>query len=70
MGCGCGGAKRTVKAVAPSGASTSPAAGAKMFDVFTSDGTLVASSQNPTFARIEARRTGGTVVPRTTVPAQ
>lgn len=65
MGCGCGGKSKVTKVSSPSGASAVvTAGGAKIYDVIGVDGSLVASSANPTFARIEARRTGGTVVPR------
>ncbi len=35
-----------------------------MYDVIGGDGTVVASTTNPVLARVESRRTGGTVVLR------
>lgn len=67
MGCGCGGGKRTVVAPRTTSATLPPAP--IVFDVIGADGTLVASATNPVLARAEARRSGGTVVPRQATPA-
>lgn len=69
MGCGCGGKSKVVQPIRPQ-ASTSPQAStAVMYDVVGGDGTVALSSNNITFARAEARKIGGTVVPRSTALA-
>lgn len=64
MGCGCGKKKTVVSAPLSSGAPVS--AEPRTYDVIGADGAVVASSTNPVLARVEARRTGGTVVLRST----
>lgn len=68
MGCGCG-KKSTVVAPPAASANGRVAAAVKsgsviMHDVYSGEGALVASFSNPVTARAEARRVGGTVVPR------
>lgn len=70
MGCGCNKKKAMVPTLS-SAASISPTmVEPKTYDVFDTDGALVASTTNLVFARVEARRTGGTVVLRETTSAQ
>jgi hypothetical protein len=70
MGCGCGGAKRTVLAAPKEQTRTASTSAPTVYDVIGPDGsTLVASATNPVLARAEARRSGGTVVPRQATPA-
>lgn len=64
MGCNCG--KKKKVPVLATGASTPVLQDAKTYDVVGSDGAVVASTTNLVFARVEARRAGGTVVPRST----
>lgn len=70
MGCGCGGKKAVQPTLPASSAAAPQSAAAVTYDVFDSAGDLVASSTNIVFARVEARRTGGTVIPRQTASAQ
>lgn len=67
MGCGCGKKAKAVPTL-PSSAPQNAALSAepKTYDVLDSEGAVVASTTNLVFARVEARRTGGTVVPRST----
>jgi hypothetical protein len=74
MGCGC--SKKKASVVLPSGspvlsaedAARVMASGAAVkYDVYTEGGALVASYTNPVTARSEARRIGGTSVPRGSV---
>lgn len=69
MGCGCG--KKKVVPTLPASTSNPAtlASAAKTYDVLDGEGAVVASTTNLVFARVEARRTGGTVVPRSTTPA-
>lgn len=63
MGCGCNKAKSSV---IPAAASASSSSSVVLFDVSDVDGSIVASYESIVLARSEARRIGGTVVPRTT----
>lgn len=67
MGCGCG--KKKVVPTLPASSSNPVTAGSKTYDVHDSNGAVVASTTNLVFARVEARRVGGTVVPSTTTSA-
>lgn len=70
MGCGCSKRKVVPTLPASNGSTTSIASvEPKTYDVVDSEGAVVASTTNIVFARVEARRTGGTVVPRTTTSA-
>lgn len=65
MGCGCGQKKKVVPTL-PSSSATALSAEPRTYDVIGTEGTVVASTSNVVFARVEARRTGGTVVLRET----
>lgn len=65
MGCNCG-KKKKVPVIASSGATVMTTVATKSYDVLDGDGSIVASTTNLVFARVEARRVGGTVVPSTT----
>lgn len=71
MGCGCNKRKvvPTLPAADGSVSTAALSAEAKTYDVVDSEGAVVASTTNIVFARVEARRTGGTVVPRTATSA-
>jgi len=70
MGCGCGKKKVVPSLPSSSGAPSAPLAMApKTYDVLDTEGAVVASTTNLVFARVEARRVGGTVVPSTTTSA-
>lgn len=67
MGCGC--RKSKVVPSLPSSESTTTSAMSaepNTYDVIDTEGAVVASTSNIVFARVEARRTGGTVVLRET----
>lgn len=66
MGCNCGKKKKTVPTITASGATVMTAVPTKSYDVVDGDGGVVASTTNLVFARVEARRVGGTVVPSST----
>lgn len=68
MGCGCNKAK-VVPTLPRSASNPLQSANPKTYDVLDSEGALVASTSNLVFARVEARRVGGTVVPSTTTSA-
>lgn len=69
MGCGCGKAKAAVRIPSATGAPVAVAPAPVLMDVHAADGSLVASYSNPVTARAEARRVGGTVVPRSSTNA-
>lgn len=67
MGCGCN-KKKVVPSLPSSSGQTTTALSVepKTYDVIDTEGAVVASTTNLVFARVEARRTGGTVVLRET----
>lgn len=67
MGCGCN--KTKMVPTLPGGASNPLQAAPKSYDVLDGGGAVVASTTNLVFARVEARRVGGTVVPSTATSA-
>lgn len=66
MGCGCNKKKVVPSLPSSSGALTTMSVEPRTYDVINTEGAIVASTTNLVFARVEARRTGGTVVLRET----
>lgn len=67
MACGsCGGKAKNAQArvVKPSASSPTRSSSSRVYDVVDANGSLVASHSNLVTARAEARRSSGTVVPR------
>ncbi len=69
MACGCGKSKAaTVNVPGKAAVSATPQSSQVLYDVLNGQGGLVASSSSVVFARSEARKVGGTVVPRQVAP--